>query len=89
MKTWLIPTVLTFFAGIASGAGEPVRPASRPFDLTPEFAAVRERIRPRPEEELWKTIPWKTSLLEARQVAAKAGRPLFVWSMDGHPLCLG
>ena len=64
-------------------------PSLRPLELPAEFAAIRETIAPRPEEELWKKIPWKTSLLEARQVAAKQGKPLFVWSMDGHPLCLG
>jgi hypothetical protein len=64
-------------------------PSHRPLKLPAEFAAIRRTIAPRPEEELWKKIPWKTSLLEARQVAAKQGKPLFVWSMDGHPLCLG
>ena len=64
-------------------------PSRRPLELSAEFAAIRDTIAPRPEEELWKKIPWKTSLLEARQVAAKQGTPLFVWSMDGHPLCLG
>ncbi len=63
--------------------------ARKPLELSPEFAAIRDRIAPRSEEELWKSIPWKTSLLEARQVAAKQGKPLFVWSMDGHPLCHG
>ena len=61
----------------------------RPLELPAEFAAVRETIAPKPEEELWKKIPWKTSLLEARQLAAKQGKPIFLWSMDGHPLCLG
>jgi len=64
-------------------------PSRRPLELPAEFAAIRDTIAPQPEEELWKKIPWKTSLLEARQVAAKQGKPLFVWSMDGHPLCLG
>jgi hypothetical protein len=64
-------------------------PSLRPLELSREFATVRDTIAPKPEEELWKTIPWKTSLLEARQVAAAQGKPIFVWSMDGHPLCLG
>jgi hypothetical protein len=89
VKIWLIPTVLALAGGMTCGAGEPARSADVPPGLTAEFAAVRDRIRPRAEEELWKTIPWKTSLLEARQVASRAGKPLFVWSMDGHPLCLG
>ncbi|MGK0185711.1 MAG: hypothetical protein ACI9R3_001490 [Verrucomicrobiales bacterium] len=60
-----------------------------PLGLPPEFAAVRDLVAPRPEEELWKTIPWKTSLLEARALAAQQGKPIFLWSMDGHPLCAG
>ena len=64
-------------------------PLLKPLELPPEFAAIRDTIAPRPEEELWKKIPWKTSLLDARQAAAKQGKPIFVWSMDGHPLCLG
>jgi hypothetical protein len=57
--------------------------------LSGEFQAVRARISPRPEEEMWKQVPWKTSLLKAREAAAREGKPIFVWSMDGHPLCLG
>lgn len=62
---------------------------TRPLELPAEFAAIRDTIAPKPAEELWKKIPWKTSLLEARQLAAKQGKPIFLWSMDGHPLCLG
>ncbi len=38
------------------------------------------------EEEPWRTIPWKTGLLDAQRQAAKDGRPIFIWAMDGHPL---
>lgn len=62
---------------------------SQALELSAEFAAIRDKIAPKPAEELWKQIPWKTSLAEARQVAAKEGKPIFLWSMDGHPLCLG
>ena len=68
----------------------PAQTASRrPLELPPEFAAVRDRVAPKPDEELWKSIPWKTSLLEARALAAQQGKPIFLWSMDGHPLCAG
>lgn len=61
----------------------------QPLELSAPVAAIRDTIAPKPEEEVWKSIPWKTSLLEARQVAAEEGKPIFVWSMDGHPLCHG
>jgi hypothetical protein len=51
-------------------------------------AQVRElhsRIVPAAEDK-WQTIPWKTDLLEARALAAKEGKPVFLWSMNGHPL---
>lgn len=71
-------------------SGAAAQSSSRaPLTLPPEFAAVRDLVTPRPDEELWKTIPWKTSLLEARALAARQGKPIFLWSMDGHPLCAG
>ena len=34
----------------------------------------------------WRTIPWKTSVLDAQAAAAREGKPIFIWAMDGHPL---
>lgn len=39
-----------------------------------------------PENEVWRSIPWETSLIDAQAVAAEARKPLFIWAMDGHPL---
>ena len=39
-----------------------------------------------PADEKWLTIPWKTDLLEARDLALREGKPVFLWSMNGHPL---
>ena len=36
--------------------------------------------------EPWQTIPWRTDLRAARTEAAARGKPLFLWSMNGHPL---
>ncbi|MGI9468691.1 MAG: hypothetical protein ACR2OA_16355 [Rubripirellula sp.] len=35
---------------------------------------------------LWRTIPWKLSVVEAREAAFKQDKPIFIWAMDGHPL---
>ena len=35
---------------------------------------------------LWRTVPWKTSVLDAQQAAADEQKPIFIWAMDGHPL---
>ena len=50
-----------------------------------EFLALHRQLQPR-QDEVWRTIPWKVSLLEAQRVAAREKKPIFVWAMDGHPL---
>ena len=50
-----------------------------------EFQKLHQDLRP-PKEELWRSIPWKISLAEAQAIALKEQKPLFMWSMDGHPL---
>ncbi|MEC9093837.1 MAG: hypothetical protein VX438_14090 [Planctomycetota bacterium] len=61
------------------------------FGLTKEdlsedrFRQLHQQLQPA-ADELWRTIPWKTSLLESQQLAIKEGKPIFIWAMDGHPL---
>ena len=50
-----------------------------------EFRQLHAQLRPG-QDELWRTISWTTSLLDAQRVAARDGKPLFIWAMDGHPL---
>lgn len=54
-----------------------------------EFEAVRAAVKPAPGEDLFAEIPWETSLWEARRKAAKDGKPILLWEMDGHPLGCG
>jgi len=55
-------------------------------DLTvPKFRALHRQLQPR-QDEVWRTIPWKVSLLEAQRTAARERKPIFIWAMDGHPL---
>ncbi|MDG2222002.1 MAG: hypothetical protein P8L85_11510 [Rubripirellula sp.] len=54
--------------------------------LTPEdFLTLHKDLAKCPEEP-WRTIPWKTSVLEGQRIAAVEGKPIFIWAMDGHPL---
>ena len=53
-----------------------------------EFRKLHEALRP-PAQEAWRSIPWKVSLLEAQNQAARQKKPLFIWSMDGNPLGCG
>jgi hypothetical protein len=52
---------------------------------TAEFERLHAALQPELDAP-WRTIPWRVSLLEARQEAAKQKKPIFIWAMDGHPL---
>lgn len=58
---------------------QPVAPIS-----DQEFAELHSSLVPK--NALWKTVPWETALLKAQNMAARQGKPIFIWSMDGHPL---
>ncbi len=73
-------TALSIVAAAAtvSRAAEPINPA--------RFEQVHTLIKPKPVEEKWAQIPWLASLWQARQQAAREGKPILLWEMDGHPL---
>ncbi len=50
-----------------------------------EFQKLHRELQPDPHA-VWRSIPWKTSVLEAQAIAAREGKPIFIWAMDGHPL---
>jgi len=54
--------------------------------LSTSDEALKSQIRPSAEESAWQEIDWKTDLWEAREEAAKTGKPIYLWEMDGHPL---
>ena len=49
------------------------------------FLQLHKQLQPA-ADELWRTIPWRTSLLDAQQRAITEKKPIFIWAMDGHPL---
>lgn len=53
------------------------------------LARLLREIRPQPGEDLFDSIPWQISLHDARLKAAKEGKPILLWEMDGHPLGCG
>lgn len=66
--------------------GAPAGIAVGETELTAERAAeLVEQLRPA-EDAAWRSIPWKTAVLDAQRVAASDGKPIFIWAMDGHPL---
>jgi hypothetical protein len=50
-----------------------------------QFAQLRAAVIP-DRLEPWQTIPWRTGLGAARTEAAARRLPLFLWTMNGHPL---
>ncbi len=52
-----------------------------------DFERVAVLVKATKEETIWKNqIDWQTDLWKARQMAAKQGKPIFIWEMDGHPM---
>jgi hypothetical protein len=50
-----------------------------------EFEKLHHDLQP-PENELWRSIPWQMSILEARDLAAREKKPLVMRVRAGHPL---
>src|SRR5688500_16467499 len=61
-----------------------------PRELTDgEFEKLHRQLQP-PRDEAWRTVPWKLSVLEAQQQAAREKKPVFMLVRSGHPLgCVG
>ena len=49
------------------------------------FAAWRDHIRAAPKERDWAEMPWLMTFHDGLQAAAKAKKPLLLWTMNGHP----
>jgi hypothetical protein len=74
---------LLIAAAVAAAAG--TSRAAQPIDPA-RFEQLHALIKPGATEEKWAQIPWLASLWEARQRAAREGKPILLWEMDGHPL---
>ena len=88
---WLAASGAGVAAFVACGTGPTSRPALAdvPTLGDGDFAALLKAVRPVAGEDLFATIPWQTSLWEAREKAAREGKPILLWEMDGHPLGCG
>jgi hypothetical protein len=43
-------------------------------------------LLPTPDEERWLAVGWEPNVMKARAEAQKAGKPIFIWIMDGNVL---
>ena len=48
-----------------------------------QFDKLHKLIKPQAGESRWMEIDWYPSVWEARQKAAKEGKPLFIWAGSG------
>ena len=57
---------------------------------TDTFERLHSIVRPAEKEAPWSEVPWMTSLWQARERAAREGKPLLIWGAGGggHPLSL-
>ena len=68
---------LLISAWLSSQAAEPA--------LTPaEFEKLHRDLTS--TKEAWQTMPWQVSLLEARALAVKENKPIYMLCRSGHPL---
>ncbi len=63
--------------------------ADAPAPDSERLAALQKVIRPCEGEDAFDKIAWLTTIHEARVKAAKEGKPILLWEMDGHPLGCG
>lgn len=51
-----------------------------------QFEQISRLCLPSDSDEGWRGIGWEIDLWAARERAAREGKPVFLWEMDGHPL---
>lgn len=64
-----------------------VPPVAADIDLNSEnYEVWRDHILPDSSEMTWERIPWLTTFKDGILAADEAGKPLLLWTMNGHPL---
>lgn len=46
----------------------------------------KAHILPTEEEAAWTKIPWLSDLQSGIDAASQSGKPVLLWTMNGHPL---
>ena len=86
----LFATALLFGVGLFFVPDNSSSAAPKPEILTrADFELVKKLVPPQSTEDEFDKIPWLTSIWAAREKAAKEGKPILLWEMDGHPLGCG
>ena len=65
------------------GHGSPTSKSAPALPLTLDQRIAS--VLPTAEEDRWKTVGWRVNLMQAREEAQKANKPVFLWIMVGNP----
>lgn len=85
-------SLVTAMAGLLppsplAGQTPDVTPARAKVELNDQnYADWRKHILPDTGESAWQQIPWATTFKDGIVAADAAGKPLLLWTMNGHPL---
>ncbi len=55
-------------------------------DWLQRLERLHRTIKPAKDEWRFASLPWVSTVAEARQQAAAEGKPMFIWYMVGEPL---
>jgi hypothetical protein len=90
--TWHRLGVLTAIAGLLPsnplvGEAPDAPTAKAKVELNDQnYADWRKHILPDTGELAWQQIPWETTFKDGIVASDVAGKPLLLWTMNGHPL---
>lgn len=75
------------FHGLVSAKTDVPNEVKKPIELNDaNVESWREHIRPADSELAWRKIPWLPTLQQGILKATDEGRPVLLWTMNGHPL---
>ncbi len=80
MKTLHMKFPLAMIIGLAVGTVRADEPAPMPIG---QFEKLHQFIKPQRGEARWMEIDWHPNVWEARQRAAREGKPMFLWAGSG------
>ena len=83
MRRLILPVLLSISASCAPSA------SARADQLVPGPDNLRswvEFISPSKEELAYELVGWRSSFWPAVEEARRLGRPILLWTMNGHPL---
>lgn len=83
--SFLLLSVVFFAMLISPLCGQDSAPPETEIDAD-SFREWLEFISPSEDELAYETIGWRNAFWPAVEEARKLGRPILLWTMNGHPL---